>query len=169
MLRIASLTLVIGAVLLMTWVLAPASARQGRDGAVATQSAEPKAPTPSLDEVAADVARLRSRIGLDAGPFRTPARDPFRYGRSAAPSLPILAAPVAAPAPAPALPRLVAILSDTVNGAIVRRAAVSVEGNVRIVSIGDAIGVLRVAAISADGIELADTAGAKFTVALRNP
>jgi hypothetical protein len=55
-----------------------------------------------------------------------------------------------------------------VNGAIVRRAALRVESAVRILSVGDMAGALRVSAITADDVELVDPAtGATFRVPLR--
>jgi hypothetical protein len=161
MLRIASLTLVIGAVLLLTWVLRPASARPHQGDAVAAPQAPLMKP---LADVAEDIARLKKRMPTPA-PYSKPARDPFRFGHAADESAPP-PAPVVAPAPPP-LPRLVAILSDTVNGAVVRRAAIGVEKAVRIVSVGEMVGALRVSAITADGVDLVDVAGATFRVPLR--
>ena len=162
MLRIASLTLVIGAVLLLTWVLA--SARPHRADAVVVEPQEPV--TMPLAEVAADIARLQKRLPAPP-PYAKPERDPFRFGRTTD----VIAAPPPPPvvaAPAPPLPRLVAILSDTVNGAIVRRAALRVESAVRILGVGDMAGALRVSAITPDGVDLVDPAtGGTFRVPLR--
>ena len=66
------------------------------------------------------------------------------------------------------LPRLVAILSDSANGALVRRAALGMGSAVRILNVGDTVGTLRITAITADDVELVDSAtGATYRVTLR--
>jgi hypothetical protein len=167
MLRIASLTLIIGAVLLMTWVLDSANARPRRDEP-AVQIADLRRPsTPAVEDIESDVNRLRARLPVPTK-YPQPSRDPFRFGRDAEPPRVEAPQPVNVATPPPVLPRLVAILSDTSSGGPMRRAALGLGANVRILSVGDTVGSFRVAAITADDVELVDTVtGATFRVSLR--
>jgi hypothetical protein len=167
MVRIASLTLVVGAVLLMTWVLAPAATPPQRAGArnpAAGDPAQAAAPTPA--EIQTDIDRLRTRLA-NPPDYPLPVRDPFRFGRR--PDAPHREAPAAVVVTPPsALPRLVAILSDTVDGELVRRAALAIDGAVRIVGVGEMVGTLRIRAVTADAVELTDPAtSATFRLSLR--
>jgi hypothetical protein len=167
MLRIASLTLVGGAVLLMTWVLAPAATRPQRAEAP-IPTARGLAPASSdLVDFQREIDRMRARlVTRHASP--APGRDPFRFGLRLDAPRHETRPPVAAPPPAPVLPRLIAILSDTVNGVVVRRAALAQDGAVRLAAVGDMVGALRLRAITPDGIELADPAtSATFRISLR--
>jgi hypothetical protein len=165
MLRIASLTLVVGAALLMTWALATARPHRAEPP---PQIAELRVPAPAAEDIASEVKRLHTRLAPPAK-YPAPSRDPFRFGRESERTpreVPVPPPPVAAPAPE--LPRLVAIMSDSSSGAPSRRAALGLGPNVRIVAVGDTIGSFRVAAITADDVELVETASGKsFHVTLR--
>jgi hypothetical protein len=165
MLRIASLTLVGGAVLLMTWVLAPAATRPQRAEAPIPAARRLAPASSDLVDFQREIDRMRARLATrHASP--APGRDPFRFGRR--PDAPRPETPPAVAAPAPVLPRLIAILSDTVNGVVVRRAALAQDGAVRLAAVGDMVGALRLRTITPDGIELADPAtSATFRISLR--
>jgi hypothetical protein len=142
MLRIASLTLVGGAVLLMTWVLAPAATRPQRAEAPRAPAGALTPASSALVDFEHELDRMRARLASRPA-YPQPVRDPFRFGRR--PVEPRHeTAPVAVPPPAPALPRLVAILSDTVDGVLVRRAALAFDRSVRIAGVGDMVGALRI-------------------------
>jgi hypothetical protein len=52
------------------------------------------------------------------------------------------------------LPQLVAILTDKVEGALVRRVVVSVNGSVHILKVGETVDQFEVSRIDADGVDL---------------
>jgi hypothetical protein len=162
--RVASLTLLLGAVLLLSWVIAPAAPSPARNhpGAAAFEQAS----APAVAEITAEVDRLRARLATPPA-YPPPLRDPFRFGPRAEPKHAAAPPPVAEP-PAPDLPRVVAILADAAGGAVTRRAALSFGDQVRIVQAGDTIGGFVVRSISADTVELTDpTTGAAYRLLLR--
>jgi hypothetical protein len=164
MLRIAAVTLVVGATLLMSWALAPATARPALDRP-GMLDASLAAGMPLLVQAADDLDRLRERLrGLP--PYQPPARDPFRVRTPAAVTpesggeTPTVSAP--------ALPRLVAILTSDAADTPSPRAAVSVNGVIRVVGAGDLIGALQVVRVTADAILLLDpSTRATFRLTLR--
>jgi len=169
MVRAASLTLVIGALLLLTWVLAPAAPHppQSADADIAPLTSRATAPSDPQH----DVDRLRERLVVPPA-FRAPTRDPFQFqraeratkARGAGPATDEAARVVAVTPP----PRLIAILSNVIDGALVRRAALGTGPAVRVVAAGDTIDGFQVRAIAADGVELVDAAtGAVVRLTLR--
>jgi transglutaminase-like putative cysteine protease len=155
--RLAPVLLIGGVVLLATSLRAPAAPTTAPVRAsIELMDAQASA---TLTEVTQQVERLRERL---ASPPDAPVadRDPFNFGRRAAPAP--TTAPVDLPAvepPPPALPRLVAIVADIASdGAVSRRAFVAFAGDVVQVRIGDTLGAFVVRAIADDALELFDAA-----------
>ena len=151
--RLAVALLLGGVLLLASWVVAGDPPRQ--------TSQAPSAPRPDqvaqlVDDVNQQVELLRQRLELERR-FTAPNRNPFAFDAGVPP--PVAAAPpvepVAAPEP-PALPQLVAILTDKIEGGVARRAVFSVNGTVRILKVGEAVDRFVVARIDADGVDLKD-------------
>jgi hypothetical protein len=61
-----------------------------------------------------------------------------------------------APAPAPALPKLIAVVSDDSDGATSLQAVFSVGDNVKVLKAGDAIGAFLIRTVTAEFVELLD-------------
>jgi hypothetical protein len=153
--RIASLTLVAGAALLLTWVIALATPQPVYSNGAPRSGDAVQAAEPLLDAVVGQVTRLSAR--LDRAPsFARPARDPFRFVAPSQPPPSIAPPPDAVPAPPVVLPRLLAILSDRAGDTQVHRAALSINGAARIVGVGETVGALRVERVDADGVDLVD-------------
>jgi hypothetical protein len=148
--RLAVALLLGGVLLLASWVVAGDPPRQ--------EPASPAAARPDqvaqlVDDVNQQVELLRQRLEMERR-FAPPNRNPFTFDAAAmAPVTVPLVAPIVAPE-APPLPQLVAILTDKVEGALVRRAVVSVNGSVQILSVGETIDRFEVTRIDADGIDL---------------
>ena len=121
----------------------------------------------------AQVDKLRER--LSAPPeYPAPTRDPFRFGKIVEPSRPKLIVPavmtsaVPPPAPAPALPRLVAITSRVVDGVTVRTAVLAMGDDLQMIKVGETVSRLVIRNIGADVVELADPAsGTIFRISLQ--
>jgi len=174
--RIASALLLGGGVLLTTWVVSPASPASPQAPArPAPQTVRDQQPAPPvLPELAAQAERLRFRLA-NRPEYLAPQRDPFRFGqRHDAPKPKDSGANPASPpivreaAPAPVLPRLIAIMSATVDGVPVRTASLAVGDDVLVVKAGDLVASYLVKSVAADVIELFDPAtGATFRLSLR--
>jgi hypothetical protein len=168
--KIASTLLLLGgAVLLVTWFVSPAASVQKQSSVTSPTPIDRVGPV--LAEVDAEVARLRDRLPSPES-YPPPSRDPFNFGRL--PEVPNARPAIVEPAPAlvvapptPALPSLVAIVSDIVDGADVRSAAISQDDEVQIVKVGDVVGALVVRGITADALQLVDEkTGASFRITL---
>jgi len=115
---------------------------------------------PAVAEVDREVERLRDR--LNTVPEIAPSmRDPFTFGRT--PERPRSSAPIPEIVvpdipPQPALPKLVAILSATGNGAPERTAVVALGDDVQFKHAGDEIGAYVVQSVDADVLVLLDPA-----------
>jgi hypothetical protein len=171
--RITSALLVGCGLLLTTWALAPAAPSPARPPLSAADQAALNQTTPVLADVNAQVDRLRERLA-SAPQFPAPSRDPFRFGPRPEPAHPTVepAAPPAIlappPAPAPVLPRLVAVMTTEVEGGTQRTAVVSVGDDVQMLRIGQSVGKFIVRSIGEDAVELVDQlTGATFRISLR--
>lgn len=152
----SALLVLAGTLLLATWLAAPAtSAPQAAPRRVVPADA---IPPPELDDVNAEVARLRSRLESRAA-FPEPTRDPFHFGTR--PRATRLA--VAEPAPAPvvveeavvAWPTLVAILTSAADGTF--QAAIADDDDaLHVLAVGDKVAGFTVAEISADAVTLTE-------------
>lgn len=150
--RIAPILLVAGVVLLATWVVAPAAPSPSPPPARAEAALDQTAPL--VAEMAAQTERMRTRL---EGPqsFPPPERNPFTFGarREVTPARPRgpVAEPEAPPAPpAPVLPKLLAVVTNNVEGGISLQAVFSVGDDVKVLKAGDAIGVFLIRSITAD-------------------
>ncbi len=156
--RVASLLLLAGAVLLASWIAAPAAPSPTPPLAAVAATPFDQA-RPIVAEVSAQLDRLRSRI--EATPeFPTPERDPFRFAPrpeptpKPRPAIVESAAPVEPPAPV--LPKLLAIVANEVDGVVVHSAVFSIGDGVRVVKVGETIGTFVLRGVSADVADLAD-------------
>jgi hypothetical protein len=174
---VVSTTLLLGGVaLLATWLVTPAGSSPDparpaaqQAGAAQTRSDAANDQAGKIDE---QVQRLRERL---PAPAALPAarRDPFNFGNPPAPATvdpmtdPSVEAALVEP-PAPILPTLVAILSDTIDGAPVRIAVVAAGDDVQLLKMGDRAGAWRVTAIGGESaVFTSDALGQSFTVALQ--
>ena len=165
--RVASALICVGAVLLLVWQVTPATSAPPPPRDAAALELDQAAPV--LTEVNAQVDRLRERLSTTPS-FPPPSRDPFNFGRrpDRAPAPPVdTPAAIEPPPPSPVLPDIVAILSSKVDGADVRSAVFSSDGDVQLVTSGDTVGPFVVRTISADRVVLVHRAtGAAFSVKL---
>lgn len=170
--RVAQLLVLAGVILLATWVWAPASPAPAPEPRQPRDSSPPDQTAPILEDMAAQIDRLRERI--EAPPnFPPPERNPFRFGTKpepiapkGRPTLPEAVEPP--PPPAPVLPKLLAIVENDVDGVAVRTAVLSVSDDVQVVKVGDAIGRFLVKSIAAGSIELLESSsGTTFPLTLR--
>jgi len=149
--RLAVALLLGGVLLLASWVVAgdPPGASPA-----ASSAPRPDQVAQLVDDVNKQVELLRQRLEFERR-FTPPNRNPFTFDAFIPP--PVVAAPpvepVVAPEP-PAMPQLVAILTDKIEGGVVRRAVFSVNGAVQILKVGDAVDRFEVARIDADGVDL---------------
>jgi hypothetical protein len=165
--RIASAVLV-GGVLLMFWVAAPAAPTPATLPPSPADLAAVDAAVPVAQDVAREAARLRQLLDHPPDPPR-PGRDPFKFGvppTHATPPPPAPPPTAAAPAgsSAPALPVLVAIVDGDAG---TRRAAFAIGDDVEVLAAGDAVGLLTIHAIAADHVDLTDAAGKLVTISLK--
>ena len=154
--RVAPILLIAGVVLLATWVVAPAapspSPLPARVEAPVDQTA------PLVAEMAAQTERMRNRLEEPQG-FPPPARNPFTFGarHDVVPTRPRAPEPaVAEAAPAPALPKLIAIVTNVTDEAKSLQAVFSVGDDVKVMNVGDAVGVFLIRTITAESVELLD-------------
>ena len=170
--RLSAIVIVAGAVLVSTHILAPAASPPAPAAVTAADVAAIAQTTPVVEQVDAQVDRLRERLATPPV-YPPPVRDPFRFGQRTEPARP---KPAAAPsvvverpaAPAPALPHLVAIATNVIGGTSVRTAVLAAGDDVHVVKTGDTYGTFVVLAIGADGVELTDpAAGSTFKISLQ--
>ena len=172
--RLAAILLFAGAVLFSTHILAPAAPSHPRLVVSSTDLAAIIQAKPIVDEVNAQVDRLRERLARPPE-YPAPTRDPFRFGKRAEPTPPKAAKPALAPAlvmtpaiSAPVLPRLVAIVSNATDSGLLRSAVLASGDDVHIVKSGESIGKLVVRSIGVDAVELADpVSGVTFKISLQ--
>lgn len=149
--RLAVALLLGGVLLLASWVVAgdpPPASSAPNAGPRPDQVAQ------LVDDVNQQVELLRERLELERR-FTAPNRNPFTFG-AGVPSpveMPPPVEPVVVAEP-PAMPQLVAILTDKIEGGVARRAVFSMNGAVQILKVGDAIDRFEVARIDADGVDL---------------
>jgi hypothetical protein len=165
--RVAStLLLAGGAIVLMAWVVRPASSLPQPSESAPSVDA-PVANT--LSTITAEADALHDR--LDARPpYRAPTRDPFTYGAMPASSarstlVPTPARDTVSSVPLP--PSLVAILVNDTSHGPTRRAVFSIGDDVAIHGVGDVVGRWRVMAIDVDRVTMADASGRSVDVRLR--
>lgn len=120
---------------------------------------------PGLAEVDAEIARLLGR--LDVPVARPPAgRSPFDFGsqperRGLEPAR-IVAPPAVAPTPLVIAPKLVAILSETHDGQVVRTAVFSVNDDVEFTVSGEDVAEFHVDAVGSETVVLVERASGRI-------
>jgi hypothetical protein len=173
--KLLAIVIFAGAVLISTRILAPAASPRPLPPLSAADLAGFAQTTAMVDQVNAQVDRLRERLATPPS-YPAPTRDPFRFGTKAEPA-PKAPAPAPRPAPAvvaapaismPPLPRLVAIVSNNTDAGPSQRAVVAAGEDVQILKIGDMVSRFVVRSIGVDSVELADSAsGATFKISLQ--
>ena len=163
--RLSSAVLLFGgAVLLMTWIVSPASS------APQTPAPPPAAPATAPGPLAAPVEPVRlPDPDAPAPEYRVPVRDPFSFSSRERPRRAASVVDRPVEPPAPLLPSLVAIVTDARPEGAVHRAALSdASGAVRIVGAGDTYGSFTVARIGGGSLALIDAStGLTYQLALR--
>jgi hypothetical protein len=152
----STLLLLVGAVLLVAWLVTPAASAPQ---AVVSRDAPPDQTLPVLADVNAQVDRLRERLNTPVA-YPPPSRDPFNY-RALPPRSGIVGPDVSRPVePSPTIavaPPLVAILTTGADAGAVRSAVFAdSDGDVRVVAVGESVGTFRVSAIEEDVVVLSD-------------
>jgi hypothetical protein len=115
-----------------------------------------------LNEIVREAERLHRGI-TDVAPFARPTRNPFRFGVRPVPAArpePTPADLLPPPEPPPPLPppiALVAIASDTVDGALQRTALLNTRQGIVLAKEGEIVGDYRVRTIDDEGVELVST------------
>ena len=171
--RVALAVSISGVLLLAAWVQAPASTSREITGPTASeidaaeQAAQSVAPvTRQVDE---EADRLRQRLAARV-PFTPPARDPFRFKSKTGSepfstdsrekgSDPVISAPLPV-----AVPTLVGLTEDTVDGVVVRTAVLSMGDDLAIVKAGQAFSRFVVRSIGPASVELVDVTSPNKTV-----
>jgi hypothetical protein len=173
--RFGAILLFAGAVLLSTHILAPASSPPPPRPVTAADLAPIAQTTPVVEQVDAQVERLRERLATPPA-YPAPVRDPFTYGTRPDQPRAKAAAPSAAPAtiaekpaiPAPPLPRVIAIATDVVDGALVRTAVLALGEDFQVVKSGETFSKFVVRSVGIDVVELSDPAsGSIVTISLQ--
>ena len=184
--RVSSALVIGGVLILISWVTSP-SARPTPPGPAlseadldrAEQTTQSIAPlTAQIDDQA---AQLRARLSQTV-PKPQPARNPFSFGKGTdrkgtypgtKGTYPVDPGyvPLAPAAPVPlALPTLVAITTDAVDGGVMRTAVLSMNDEMKIVRPGQIFDRFIVEAIGPDSCRIVDITSptrATFTVAIR--
>jgi hypothetical protein len=172
--RLLAIVIFAGAVLIATRILAPAASPHPLPPLSAADLAAVAQTSAIVDEVNAQVDRLRERLASQPV-YPAPTRDPFRFGAKPEPAPPKPPTPappsrpaiVVAPAIAP-LPRLIAIVSNNTDAGPSQRAVVAAGDDVQILKIGDTVSKFVVRSIGVDMVELADSvSGATFKISLQ--
>ncbi len=165
--RLAAIALLlVGAVLLVTWVVAPADSAPQQPVDV-----PPIAPDRTSSGHDVEPVHL-SRLDVPLPAFSGPRRDPFSFGsaaRETTTAAPDRPGTIDAPsAPALVLPTLIAVVMPDANDPSTFRAALSETGaDVRVLATGDRIGALTVGTIYPDAVLLIDPAdGASHRLSL---
>jgi len=151
--------IVLGGGAVATWLAGAATSNRPLPDPIVTT---PKAIDARGADLATEIEKLRERLRPSTTP-RAPARNLFAFRAGAAAAAPAGDQPAAIveapPPPRPAEPalKLSGIGEDVDNGATVRMAFISGEGQLFIVKAGDAVTPrYRVNAIGADAVELLD-------------
>ena len=169
--RFGAILLFASAVLVSTYVLAPAAAPPRPPVVSAAELTAIAQAKPVVDAVDEQVDRLRDRLNSPPA-YPAPTRDPFRYGARAEPSRPKPSAPALAEhatvvPPPPTLPKLVAIATNVVEGTLVRTAVLSLGDDIQIVKPGDAYANFSVHSVGIDVVEITDANGKTFKISLQ--
>ena len=170
--RLSAIVIFAGAVLVSTHILAPAAPPPAPAALTSADLAAIAQTAPVVEQVDTQVDRLRERLAAPPA-YPQPLRDPFRFGQRTEPPRPKPASAPAAivelpAAPAPALPRLIAIATNMTDGSPVRSAVLSAGDDVQVVKTGDTYGKFLVRTIGADAVELTDpAAGSTFKISLQ--
>ena len=171
--RFGAIVLFAGAVLASTYILTPAAAPPSPPAVSASDLAAIAQAKPVVDAVDAQVDRLRERL-TNPPDYPQPVRDPFRFGARPEPPRP---KPTVSPAltdravvvpPPPALPKLVAIATSVVDGALVRTAVLSVGDDLQIVKAGETYQKFSIRTIGIDVVEIVEPeSGKTFKISLQ--
>lgn len=154
----SSVVAVLGATLLTTRLISPAASAPVQP-ALPTVAEKSDAPLPGLAEVDAELARRHGR--LDAQVVQPPVgRNPFDFGgqpeRRRVEPPPLVVPTVVDVAPLVAAPQLVAILSDTIDGQVVRTAVFAVNDDVQFAVSGEEVTQFRVDAVGSETVVLVE-------------
>jgi hypothetical protein len=169
--RFGAIVMFGGAVLVSTHILAPAEQppQPARASAADLQAIQQAAP--AVDQVNAEVERLRRRLAAPPA-YPAPTRDPFQFGTplgNGAPKSSMRSEPVPSNSPPPAvpeLPRLIAIRSEG-GGSASRSAVLAVADDLHFATVGDAVGGLTVRTVDSRAIELVDpVSGTSYRLSL---
>lgn len=170
--RLGAIVVFAGAVLVSTYILAPAAAPPHLPVVPASDLAAIAQAKPIVDAVDAQVDRLRERL-TNPPAYPPPIRDPFRFGARAEPSRPKAATPalteraVVVP-PQPALPKLVAIATSVIDGVLVRTAVLSVGDDLQMVKTGETYQNFSIRSVGIDGVEIVEPeSGKTFKISLQ--
>ena len=159
--RFAAIVVFAGAVILSTHMLAPAAPPAAKPVASTAALAAVQQATPMIDQVKAEVDRLRERLAAPPA-YPAPTRDPFRFGKRAEPSPPKPAESIHVPPiepaapPAPMLPQLVAIAATTIDREVIHTAVLMVGDDIQMLKVGDTISRLVIRGIGTDVVDLED-------------
>lgn len=174
--RFGAILVFAAAVLVSTYILATAAAPPRPPVVTAAELAAIAQARPVVDAVDQQVDRLRERL-TNPPSYPSPARDPFRFGARAEPPRPkpqsMAPAMVerATPVALPAMPKLVAIATNVVDGMLVRTAVLSLGDDLQIVKAGDVFANFSVRSVGIDAVEIADangqTPGKTFKISLQ--
>jgi hypothetical protein len=175
--RFAAIVIFAGAVLVSTFILAPAAPPAMRPAMTGAElAAQLDQTAPIVEQMNKQVDRLRERLAAPPK-YPEPTRDPFRFGKPIEPAKKTATAPPSAPIgatagesarPAPPLPRLVAITASVVSGSTTQTAVLAVGDDIQLCKVGDKIAQWIVKSIGADSLELADpTSGETFKISLQ--
>jgi hypothetical protein len=160
--------LVGSALILVIWIVSPASSSPSPQSAPDIAPADRESAPAGLIEMNEQVERLSRRLAPDvASP--SPARNPFLFGRTTSVDLPTVSASAVVPVDIrPVAPRLVAILTDTNDAAAARSVVLSEGDAVEILKTGDRFGTFTIGAIDDERVELVESgSGAAVTLSLR--
>jgi hypothetical protein len=168
--RVTTAVLLSGVLLAAAWVQAPAA--PGRESpapsAIEIAAVEQTAQSvgPAVREIDEEAERLRQHLAARL-PFNRPVRDPFRFKgvRPIAPETSrrssrvqnIEPVDLKPPAPPPiAVPTLIGVTEDVVNGVLTRTAVLSMDDDMAMVKIGQSFSRFIVKSIGPTSVELID-------------
>lgn len=159
----ASVLLLGGVALLVTWGVRPAESQAPRTPARVSADALPPLPA-ELDEIDLEVERLSIRLDRKAA-FDVPARDPFNFAsRPRVSRVPVPTVDELAPVEVvrPEWPSLVAIMTKA-EGSGLEVALTDRAGELHVASAGDALGSFVVSEITSDVVTITDRASGQTT------